>query len=113
MAKQETPKMISPTDKPVGLEEQVAKGLDELFKTDKFLLFSDLDDEEILNITLLMTWADTLGIQTITDFCRNFLQLRVSRFRLGRREVVSIASYSAEPERRKMKSLKDLFAGMR
>jgi len=104
---------ISPKEKVYGTEEALARGILDLLKTGKTKILSDLDDEEILNLSLLYTWADITGNDTLRKFCDNFLQLRVSRFRLGRREVVSIASFSSEPERKRMKSLKDLFAGFK
>jgi hypothetical protein len=104
---------VSPTEKVYGTEEALAQGILDLLKTNRTKIFSDLDDEEILNISLLYTWADICKSKAITKFCDNFLQLRVSRFRLGRREIVSVASNSGEPDRRKVKSIKDLFAGIR
>jgi hypothetical protein len=104
---------ISPTEKVYGTEEALAKGILDLLKSDKSKILSDLDDEEILNLSLLYTWAEVIDCSALKKFCDNFLQLRISRFRLGRREIVGIASYSGEPERKKIKSIKDLFAGIR
>jgi hypothetical protein len=104
---------VSPTEKVYGTEEALAKGILELLKSGKTKILSDLDDEEILNLSALFTLSETVKCKTIENFCDNFLQLRVSRFRLGRREVVSIASYTQEPDRKKVKSIKDLFAGIR
>jgi hypothetical protein len=104
---------VSPTEKVYGTEEALAKGILDLLKTGKTKILSDLDDEEILNLSLLYTWADLIKSDALKQFCDNFLQLRVSRFRLGRREIVSIASFTSEPERRKIKSIKDLFGGFK
>jgi hypothetical protein len=104
---------VSPTEKVYGTEEALAKGILELLKSGKTKILSDLDDEEILNLSLLYTWAEEIKCNTLKKFCDNFLLLRVSRFRLGRREIVGIASYSGEPDRKKVKSIKDLFAGIR
>jgi hypothetical protein len=104
---------VSPTEKVYGTEEALAKGILNLLHTKDTKTFSDLDDEEILNLSLLYTWADLIKDNALKKFCDNFLELRVSRFRLGRREIVSIASFTGEPERRKIKGIKDLFAGFR
>jgi len=106
---------IKPTKKIFGPDEALGQGMTELFKTapKKAMLLSDLDDEEILNLSLLLTWADLIDSEAMKSFCENFLRLRVSRFRLGRREIVAIASYSSQPERKKIKNIKDLFAGIR
>jgi hypothetical protein len=104
---------VSPTEKVYGTEEALAKGILELLKETKTKILSDLDDEEILNLSLLYTWADEINCKALKNFCDTFLQLRVSRFRLGRREIVGIASFAGEPDRKKVKSIKDLFAGFR
>ena len=104
---------VSPTEKAYGQEEAVAKGILDLLKTEKKKLFSDIDDEHILNLSLLFSWGEMIKCDAIQKICNNFLELRVSRFRLGRREIISVASFAGEPERKKVKSIKDLFSGMR
>lgn len=102
-----------PTEKIYGTEEAVAKSLLELIKSKKFKILSDLDDEEILNLSLLLTWGERIKCKAIVDFCENFLQLRISRYRLGRREIVNVASYAGSSDRKKARSIRDLFAGLR
>ena len=104
---------VSPTEKVYGTEEALAKGILDLLKSTNKKILSDLDDEEILNLSLLYSWAEQIKCNALTKFCDNFLQLRISRFRLGRREIVNIASFSGDPDRKKVKSIKDLFSGMR
>jgi hypothetical protein len=104
-------------EKIMGTEEAVARLIQELIRVseDKSKVLSDLNDEEVGVLSLLSTIGEKLKIDAITKFCINFAQYRVSRFRLGRREMVNIASFtSAFPEeRRKVRSLRDLFSGMR
>jgi len=104
-----------PTDKIYGTEEAIAQGLLRLWESKNFKIHSDLDDEEILNLSLLYSLGDTTGVKNINKFCDNFLQLRVSRFRLGRREIVTIGSASGADsgDRKKARSIKDLFSGLR
>jgi hypothetical protein len=105
--------VVSPTEKAYGQEEAVAKGILDLLKTEKKKIFSDIEDDHILNLSILFTWAEMIKCEAIKKVCENFLELRVSRFRLGRREIIAVASYSGEPERKKVRSITDLFKGMR
>jgi arsenate reductase-like glutaredoxin family protein len=104
-------------DRLMGTEEAMASGIMELIKTsdEKVRTLSDLDDEEIGVLSLLETMATQLDLSSIKMFVERFCQFRVSRYRLGRREiggVISFAGMGAE-EGRKKKSLKNLFSGMR
>jgi hypothetical protein len=103
---------VKPTDKILGFEEQIAVSLGHISPQD-YKEKSDLDDEEILHLSTIYLWAEITGVKSLKTFADNFLKLRVSRFRLGRREVVALGSSQSEPERRKLKSIKDLFAGIR
>jgi len=103
---------VKPTDKVLGFEEQVAKSLGEISVSD-VKERTDLDDEEILNLSVIYLWGEILGVKCLKKFADNFCKLRVSRFRLGRREIVALGSSTAEPEKRKLRNLKDLFAGIR
>jgi hypothetical protein len=102
-----------PTDKIYGTEEAVAKGLMDLLGEKKPKILSDLDDEEILNLSLLYSLGDKTKIDSVIAFCDNFLKLRVSRFRLGRREIVFVAGAGNEPDRKRFRTIKDLFSGLR
>jgi flagellar motor switch protein FliG len=102
-----------PTEKIYGPDEAIAKGIMSLLHSPNTKILSDLDDEEILNLSLLMMIGNTIKSEVIKGLCENFLQLRVSRYRLGRREMVSVARSSEEPDRKKAKGIKDLFSGLR
>lgn len=103
---------IKPTERVLGLDEQIARTLEVIAPKD-IKERSDLDEEEILNLSVIYIWGEMLNINTLKKFADNFCRLRNSRFRLGRREIVAIASMSQEPERKKFRSLRDLFSGMR
>jgi len=104
---------LRPTEKIPGLEEQIAQCLRDI-STKDIKQKSDLTDEEILNLSLIYTWAETINCKILKDFANNFLKLRVSKERMGRREIVIIASAGGEiGERRRFRSLRDLFAGLR
>lgn len=103
---------VKPSEKVLGFEEQIAKCLEVVSPKD-IKERSDLDDEEILNLSLIYTWGEQTKCKILKKFADNFCKLRNSRFRLGRREIVAIASYTAEPERKKFRTIRELFAGMR
>jgi len=97
----------------MGEEEARAQSLLDLLEPEKAQLKSDLDDEEIHYLAMLRTWAKELDIKTLDDFCNNFMELRVSRNRMGRREIVFALSLVGERIRGGVKSIKDLFSGLR
>jgi hypothetical protein len=103
---------LKPTEKILGLDEQIAKNL-EIIAPKEVKERSDIDDEEIMGLSVIYLWGDMLKIPALIDFADNFCKLRVSKWRLGRREMVSIASTVNEPNQKKMRSLKDLFMGSR
>lgn len=105
------------TKRPMGTEEAMAAAIVEMLNTDEFKTktLSDLDDEEIGFMALLETIGEKLKLKEISDFVDNFCQFRVSRFRLGRREmshIVSAAGMSWE-DRTRRRGMKDLFSGLR
>jgi hypothetical protein len=99
-----------------GTEEAVASLIIELTSVQKEKIkgLTELDDQEIGVLTVLNVIGERLDISSLIDFVTNFCQFRVSRFRMGRREMVDIASYTISPtdDRRKFKSMRDLFGGM-
>lgn len=97
----------------LGTEEAIAGLIQELLATNSPKTESDLNDEEIAFLAVLDTIGEKNKIDSLKRFCDNFCLYRVSRYRQGRRELVGIASWSAEGERRKIKSIKDLFGGIK
>jgi hypothetical protein len=107
-----------PEEKILGWEEAIAKILSEVttMKKDKTKTMSDLDDHEVGTLALLETMGNDLKVKEINHFVDNFCQFRVSRFRLGRRELGGIITFAGLGEERRggrFKSIKDLFAGLR
>mgnify|MGYP001139987361 CR=1 FL=1 len=107
------PKPTFPKGKVMGEEEARAQSLLELLEKTKPELLSDLNDEEILYLALLKTWAKQVNCKILDDFCNNFMNLRVSRNRMGRREIVFAVSLIAERLKGAPRTIKDLFAGIR
>ena len=58
-------------------------------------VLSDLEDDEIYALTVLYAWHNTTKDKILKSFADNFLMLRRSRFRLGIREMVLLASLVA------------------
>lgn len=105
-------------DRIIGSEEAVAKAILELMRVEeeKVKTLSDLNDEEIGVLSLLETIGESLNIKEINKFVENFCQYRVSRHRLGRREMGSIiawAGFGVQETGRRRLSLKSLFGGFR
>jgi hypothetical protein len=101
----------------MGTEEAMATAIVEMLETNemKTKTLSDLDDEEICYMALLQCIAKQLKVKEIQSFVDNFCQFRVSRNRLGRREMGSIVSNagSSFEDRLRKRGAKDLFAGLR
>jgi len=107
---------VTPSEERImGTEEAIGLLIQKLLKPDNLKLITDLDDEEVNVMTLLQTIGDVLKIDALQSFCENFEQFRVSRWRMGRRELVDIASFytGGFEQPRRVRSLKDLFVGVR
>jgi len=104
------------TDRVMGTEEAMAQGIIEMLdKDNKVKTLSDLNDEEINALALLETLGTKLNVKVLNSFVRNFCLFRISRARMGRREIggmVTFAGYGAEEKRRK-RSIGELFAGLK
>jgi hypothetical protein len=103
---------VSPTEKVLGFEEQLSIALKDISPKD-IKKQSDLNDEEIVGLSVIYLWAETTKIKVLKNFADDFLALRISRHRMGRREIVSLGYGAAEPERKRLRSLRELFMGIR
>jgi len=99
-----------------GVEEAIARIALEQMKPegDKLFTITDLMPEEIFGIALLNRYADVLGSETMRKWVRDFLLLRISRWRIGRKENLVTLTGIREivEEKRKVKAT-DLYAGLR
>lgn len=99
----------------VGLDEALAKVSLELMKPESERLYtvSDLTPEEIFGMSALLAHADFLKSAIMKQWVRYFLLLRVSRFRLGRKEFLLILGGLQQASQMKGggKKAGDLFAG--
>jgi hypothetical protein len=100
-----------------GLEEALAKINMELLNPtgEKLFTVSDVTATEIFPLTYLLTLSKKLNNTLMEKWAEKFLLLRISRFRLGRREFVFISGGLREvSEARKgtqKGGLKNLFSG--
>lgn len=103
------------TNRVLGQEEAMAQALLELMdiQMDKTRTLTDLNDEEVGVLSLLQTLSNRVRVREIDDFVRLYCQFKVSRMRLGRREIVnaiSIGNLGLE-EKRRRGGIKELFGG--
>jgi len=99
-------------DKVPDQEAAIAKLIESLgeAKGESLKLMSDLDDEEIKALSILYTYSKLLGLKSFKEIADNFLKLRASKFRLGRREVALIAILASGGMLPRGKSLKDILS---
>lgn len=101
-----------------GLEEALARINIELINPtgNKLFTVSDVTAKEIFPLAYLLTIGRRMKTTMIHKWVENFLLLRISRFRLGRREFVFISGGLREVSERRAggkAGLKDLFSGFR
>jgi len=108
--------MVKPApmrERPIGQEEALAKTLLELMNPKVMEFFSEVDDEEILMISALKTWSKATGFKVLDEFCDNFLKLRVSKHRAGRREIALTIGLAGGGVAPRAKGLRDLLSTLR
>jgi hypothetical protein len=105
------------TQRVMGQEEALARAITEMMDVteQKKKLLSDLSEEECNVLTLLHVIGERLKVKEISRFAEEFCMYRVSRSRMGRREMVNVITFSGLPmsEMKGRKSIKDLFSGIR
>lgn len=74
---------------------------------------SDITPEEVFGISILSSFAEKFNSKLVTDWIENFLLLRVSRLRLGRKELLLLGSGLRQQNEAKKTTASDLFGGMR
>ena len=79
-----------------GVKESISKLLDDLSDEEKIKFFSDLAIEEIEKLALLSAINTRVKSEVINTYITEFLKLRVSKDRLGRKEGVKIGTSFAK-----------------
>lgn len=83
---------VEPEAEVFGKDEAFAKISMELLKTDKYKkILSDLDVDEVNALTSLLAIGRIIKSDMLEKIVNDFLELRVSKDRLGRKEILSFA----------------------
>lgn len=108
------PEPESPETHVYGQDEAFGKIAIELLQTEKMRVLSDIDEDEVKLLSVILTIGEKIESKTLKKLAENFLQLRVSRDRVGRQELMSVALASRVKSggKKGKQSIKDLFAGM-
>lgn len=103
-------------EKVVGTEEAVARIGMEFLSPEKenMPMLTDLTPKEIFILSGLRSLADFYNSMIMKRFILLFMKLRVSRYRIGRKELILFATglKELEEEKRKGKQLGSLIAGL-
>jgi hypothetical protein len=98
-----------------GIDEALAKISTQLMTPTKQNIYtiSDITPEEVFGTSVLLSIAKKFKSSMVDEWVDNFLLLRVSRLRLGRKELIVLgAGLRVESEMKKKGTPQDLFAGM-
>lgn len=98
-----------------GVDEAIARSVIELtdVKDEKTRVLSELALEEIPFVAILFTVSNRYNLKNLDMFCKEFLKLRVSLDRKGRKEIVKISSSEKEEETKKVRGISSLFSGLK
>ena len=81
---------------------------------DKLFSVTDVTAQEIFGISILKRMGKVFKSAVVDEWIDDFLRLRISRFRLGRREFVIFGSGQSEKiEARKKGKATDLYSGLK
>jgi len=107
----------APSSEVFGTEEALAKIAMEMLKPDGQKLFtvSDVTPREIFGICYMLRYAEIFNSSIMKNWVKDFLLLRISRLRMGRREFLMMGTGMKEmvEEKRKKLKLSDLYSGLR
>jgi hypothetical protein len=100
----------------VGPEEAIARiGLELLYaEGEELKSLSDLTPKEVFYLTTLTNIAEFYNSDVMENFIMNFLKFRISRMRLGRKEMLIFATglREATEEAKKGKGIASLLSGL-
>src|SRR3972149_3623506 len=92
-------------------EEALAKVAMILAKTENPKLLTELSIEEIVSISVLASIAEKTENHMLKDFLNNFMYLKVSHQRKGRKELLDIAKSIREEPEKGFGRIRKLFGG--
>jgi len=92
--------LITPIEQeaPVNVEaEHLKQMFDMIYSTDNIEVKTDLTPPQILAITKLSIYGTTFGIDIANQIAHKFMELSVSKNRLGRKEFTEISKATQSP----------------
>jgi len=84
-----------------------------LAETESPDLMSEMGGEEIKLLSALQTVADQVDAMILKDFIKNFLRMRVSLKRQGRKEILEVSRGGGRTEEKLRKGIKSMILGLR
>lgn len=78
---------LKSNEKDDGMSKAYSELIEQLGEEESLKLFSDLNINEIRHLSVLMTTGDDL----INNFSRNYIALKVSHRRRGRKELIDLS----------------------
>lgn len=89
------------------IDESLAQAINVLTETQKKKILSELEHREVFYVALLYTQSKEFDDDLLNDFLKQFLILRISKERKGRKEIVEIAKANLKVQSKGL--LKKLF----
>jgi hypothetical protein len=99
-----------------GMEEALAKISTSLMEAGDESLFSitDITPEEVFKLSFLISFANKVGSELMIEWINDFLRLRISRLRMGRKEMLMLGVGTRDYSEKKGRSgISDLFSGLK
>lgn len=85
-----------------------------IYSKDDIEVKTDLTPPQVLAVTKLGIYGTTFGIQIVNDIARTFMELSVSKNRLGRKEFTEISKAAQQQQVDDSKTISErLFGGSR
>jgi len=106
----------APESEVFGVEEALAKLSMQLVEPSgkKVFTISDITPEEVFYLAMLQSIAERIGSDSMKKWIQNFLLLRCSRLRIGRKELLLLGTGMRQAsDVKKAGGLGSLFAGFK
>lgn len=97
----------------VGMDDAIGKIAMALSERKHPELLTELSDEEVKNISILLTIATEEELDFLVTFVENFIRLRVSLNRKGVKEIIELTKGTQQPEKQMREKLKNMFLGLK
>lgn len=104
----------TPESQVFGIDEALAKISTQLMTptSDNIFTISDITPEEVFGLSFMLRFAGRFKSSMVEGWVNDFLLLRVSRLRMGRKELMMLGSGMRQQSEKKKGGTQDLFAGL-